>query len=157
MKIRFVQVGKTFQDFVVAGCQSYRKRLLNYLPYEEVVIPALKNARGISSEKFKAYEGEQILKKLDPRDYVVLLDERGVSYTSEGFADFVQQQMNSGIKNLCFVVGGAYGFSPGVYSRAQAQISLSPMTFSHQLIRLIFLEQLYRAMTILRNEPYHNA
>ncbi len=157
MKIRFVQVGKTFQDFVVAGCQSYRKRLINYLPYEEVVVPTLKNARGFSPEQFKAHEGVQILKKLDSRDYVVLLDERGTSYTSEGFADFLQQQMNSGIKNLCFVVGGAYGFSPEVYSRAQAQISLSPMTFSHQLIRLIFLEQLYRAMTILRNEPYHNA
>lgn len=157
MKIRFVQIGKTFQDFVLAGCQSYRKRLLNYLPYEEVVIPALKNAQGLSPEKFKAYEGEQILKKLDPRDYVVLLDEHGQAFNSEGFANFLQQQMNSGIKNLCFVIGGAYGFSPEVYNRAQAQISLSPMTFSHQLIRLIFLEQLYRAMTILRNEPYHNA
>lgn len=157
MKIKLILVGKTQQGFVTEGFEVYRKRTVNYLPFEEVVIPVLKNTKNFTPEEFKEKEGELILKKIEEQDYTVLLDENGKTFDSVGFAGFIQQRMNSGIKVLNFVVGGAYGFSSEVYQKADAKISLSKMTFSHQIIRVIFMEQLYRAMTILRNEPYHNS
>ncbi len=149
-------MGKTQQGFVNEGFDVYKKRIINYLPFEEIVIPSLKNTKNFSPDIFREREGELILKKIEKQDYTILLDENGKTFNSVGFAGFVQKQMNTGVKNLNFVVGGAYGFSPKIYAQANARISLSKMTFSHQVIRIIFMEQLYRAMTILRNEPYHN-
>jgi 23S rRNA (pseudouridine1915-N3)-methyltransferase len=156
MKLKLLMVGKNREEFIEDGYSFYKKRLLNYLPYEDVVIPPLKNSANLTPEAFKLREGELLLKKLKGDDYIVLLDEKGKSLTSEGFAAFLQQRMNSGIRTLTFVTGGAYGFSQEVYNSAHTKLSLSSMTFPHQLVRVIFLEQLYRAMTILRNEPYHN-
>lgn len=156
MKIRVVMMGKTKEKFTDDGYTFYKKRVLNYLPFDDLIIPGLKNSGSFSPEEFKQKEGELLLKKLKDDDFVVLLDERGKSFTSPEFAQFVQQRMNSGIKTLAFVIGGAYGFSEEVYKAAHFKISLSSMTFPHQLVRIVFMEQLYRAMTILRNEPYHN-
>jgi 23S rRNA (pseudouridine1915-N3)-methyltransferase len=149
-------VGKSREKFIEDGYLFYKKRLINYLPFEEVMIPAIKNSTGLPAEEFRLREGEQLLKKIRGDDYIVLLDEKGSNYTSGGFAGFLQQRMNSGIKTLTFVTGGAFGFSGEVYNAAHAKLSLSKMTFPHQLVRIIFMEQLYRALTILRNEPYHN-
>lgn len=156
MKIKFILVGKSQQGFVSDGFRVYQKRVEKYLPFEEIVIPSLKNTKNLSPQAFKEKEGELILKKIEPQDFTVLLDEKGQTFDSVGFAGFLQTRMNTGIKSLNFVVGGAYGFSPKVYQRANAKLSISKMTFSHQIIRVIFMEQLYRAMTIIRNEPYHN-
>lgn len=156
MKIKLIVVGKTKQDFVAAGCAIYSRRIASYLSFEELPLPALKNTKNLSPSDFKQREGDMILKNIQPQDFTILLDEKGKSFTSQDFAGFLQQRMLTGIKTLNFVVGGAYGFSANVYNSANAKISLSAMTYSHQLIRLIFMEQLYRAMTILNNEPYHN-
>lgn len=156
MKIRLLLVGKTKERFIDEGYAFYRNRILYYLPFDEHIIQALRNSRNLTPEEFKIREGELILKNCREDDFVVLLDERGKSLNSIEFSQFIQQRMNSSIKTLTFVIGGAYGFSDEVYHLAKAKISLSPLTFSHQLARLIFMEQLYRAMTILRNEPYHN-
>lgn len=120
------------------------------------IIPDIKNAKNLSEENQKKLEGEEILKRINPGDELILLDENGKSFTSEGFSEFLQKKMNSGLKNLTFVIGGPYGFSDAVYARATSKLSLSKMTFSHQMIRLFFVEQIYRAFTILRNEPYHH-
>jgi 23S rRNA (pseudouridine1915-N3)-methyltransferase len=157
MKVKLLMVGKTKENFVEAGCLNYRKRIVHYLPYEEQVIAGLKNTKNMASAEIKLREGELILKHLQQGDTVVLLDEKGREFTSEGFAGFIGKLMNTGTRQLVFVIGGAYGFSPQVYARADHLLSLSKMTFSHQIIRLIFAEQFYRAMTILNNEPYHNA
>lgn len=157
MKVRLILVGKTQQGYAQEGKDVFKKRIINYLPFEEIVIPSLKNTKNLSPQVVKEKEGELILKKIEKQDFTILLDENGRTFDSVGFANFLQMQMNSGIKNLNFVVGGAWGFSPQVYQKANAKISLSKMTFSHQIIRIIFMEQLYRAMTILRNEPYHNS
>ncbi len=149
-------VGKNREKFIEEGYLFYKKRLLNYLPFEDAIIPAIRISAGLSPMEFKLLEGEQLLKKIKGDDYIVLLDENGKNYTSSGFAGFLQQRMNSGIRTLTFVTGGAYGFSEAVYKAATIKLSLSSMTFPHQLVRIIFMEQLYRAMTILRNEPYHN-
>jgi len=156
MKIRLLMVGKTKERFIEEGYAFYRNRIMNYLPFDEFIIPALKNSRNLTPEEFKMREGELILKNCREDDFMVLLDEKGKSLSSIEFSQFVQQRMNSGIKTLTFVIGGAYGFSEEVYKLAKAKVSLSPLTFSHQLARIVFMEQLYRAMTILRNEPYHN-
>jgi 23S rRNA (pseudouridine1915-N3)-methyltransferase len=156
MKITFILNGKTEDSYLINGINQYESRLKHYISFETIVIPALKNTHALSVEQQKQKEGELILKYVQSSDKFILLDENGKDYDSIGFSGFVQQQMNSGIKNLVFVVGGPYGFSEQIYKRANAKVSLSKMTFSHQMVRLFFLEQLYRAMTILKNEPYHH-
>jgi 23S rRNA (pseudouridine1915-N3)-methyltransferase len=156
MNVVFLVIGKTDAGYLKEGMALYEKRLRHYLPYEMKVIPDLKNAKGLSVEQQKQKEGELILKNLADGDQVVLLDENGREFGSVEFAEFLQAKMVAGLKRLVFVVGGPYGFSPAVYERSNGKISLSRMTFSHQMVRLIFLEQLYRGNTILKGEPYHH-
>lgn len=157
MKIKLIVVSKTDVPYIQAGIDEYAGRLRHYCDFELAVIPALKNAGTLRPEELKEREGQLILKQLEKVDMAVLLDEHGKEYTSTGFAEYLQKQMNSGVRTLAFVIGGAYGFSPAVYAAAQHKISLSQMTFNHQMVRLFFVEQLYRAFTILRHEKYHNA
>ncbi len=156
MKIKLIVVSKTDVPYIQAGIDEYAGRLRHYCDFELAVIPALKNAGTLRPEELKEREGQLILKQLEKVDMAVLLDEHGKEYTSTGFAEYIQKQMNSGVRTLAFVIGGAYGFSPAVYAAAQHKISLSQMTFNHQMVRLFFVEQLYRAHTILRHEKYHN-
>lgn len=156
MKITLILNGKTEDDYIQKGITIFEQRLKHYVSFESIIIPALKNTKALSIEQQKQKEGELVLKNLQPSDRLILLDENGKEYTSLQFSAFMQQQMNSGIKNLVMVVGGPYGFSDELYKRANGKISLSKMTFSHQMVRLFFVEQLYRAMTILKNEPYHH-
>jgi len=142
--------------FVEQGFEEFGSRLKHYTDFEIVVIPNPKNSGKLEIADLKNKEAENILLKILPSYFLVLLDEKGTQFSSVEFAGFLQKRMNSGVKNLVFVIGGAYGFSEKLYERANSKISLSKMTFSHQLIRLIFAEQLYRAFTILRNEKYHN-
>lgn len=135
---------------------DYIKRLGFYIPFEFKVIPDLKNTKSLTEPQQKQKEGELILKQIEQSDELFLLDENGKTYSSIGFSEFLNKKMSSGLKTLTFVIGGPYGFSDEVYQRATGKISLSPMTFSHQMVRLFFLEQLYRAFTILKNEPYHH-
>jgi 23S rRNA (pseudouridine1915-N3)-methyltransferase len=157
MKITLILNGKTDDDYIVKGFAVYEQRLKHYVSFETIVIPALKNTKALSIEQQKQKEAELIFKNIQSSDRLILLDENGKEYTSINFSEFIQQQMNSGIKNIVFVVGGPYGFSEELYKRANGKISLSKMTFSHQMVRLFFVEQLYRAMTILKNEPYHHS
>ena len=157
MKIKLIVVSKTDVPYIQTGIDEYAGRLRHYCDFELAVIPALKNAGTLRPEELKEREGQLILKQLDKIDMAVLLDEHGKEYTSVGFAEYLQKQMNSGVRTLAFVIGGAYGFSPAVYAAAQHKISLSQMTFNHQMVRLFFVEQLYRAHTILRHEKYHNS
>ena len=156
MKIKLIVVSKTDVPYIQAGIDEYAGRLRHYCDFELAVIPALKNTGTLRPEELKEREGQLILKQLEKVDMAVLLDEHGKEYTSVGFAEYLQKQMNSGVRTLAFVIGGAYGFSPAVYAAAQHKISLSQMTFNHQMVRLFFVEQLYRAHTILRHEKYHN-
>ena len=156
MKIQLIVVGKTNQDFVRHGLNEFCKRLDHYFPFELEIIQDIKNTKNISVEQQKIKEGELILKSFQTGDYIVLLDECGKEFTSIQFSQFIEKKANTSLKRLVFVVGGAYGFSTEVYAAANEMIALSKMTFPHQLIRLIFIEQLYRAMTILHNEPYHH-
>jgi 23S rRNA (pseudouridine1915-N3)-methyltransferase len=156
MKVLFLMVGKTSEKWLSQGINEYSQRIKHYLPYEERVISDVKNGGKLNLEILKQMEGQAILKTLDTKDQVVLLDENGKQYTSRGFSGFIEKQMIGVGRRLVFVFGGAWGFSDEVYSRANAKISLSQMTFSHQMGRLIFVEQLYRAMTILKNESYHH-
>ena len=156
MKITLLVIGKTLSDYLKTGENEYLKRLTFYGNMDYCVIPALKNAKSLTEEQQKTEEGKLLLSKIEPSDFCVLLDENGKNCSSEAFADFLNGKMVSGVKNLVFVVGGAYGFSDPVYQRANHKLSLSSMTFSHQMVRLIFLEQLYRAFTILKGEPYHH-
>ncbi|MCT4602892.1 MAG: 23S rRNA (pseudouridine(1915)-N(3))-methyltransferase RlmH [Marinifilum sp.] len=156
MKATLLVIGKTDKDFVKKGIDEYQKRLVHYLPFEFKIIPDLKNTRNLSENQQKQKEGELILEKLKPTDTLVLLDENGKEFSSVGFSKFMEQKMIGGTKNLVFVIGGPYGFSEEVYKKAQGKVSLSKMTFSHQMIRMIFIEQLYRAMTIIKGEPYHH-
>jgi 23S rRNA (pseudouridine1915-N3)-methyltransferase len=155
MKITLLVVGKTTDNRLVSLIDEYRQRLVHYVPFELVVLPDLKNAKSLTEEQVKGAEGEAILRFLTPAMDVVLLDEHGREYRSIEFADFLQKKMGSG-RDLTLVIGGPYGFSPAVYQRANSKFSLSQMTFSHQMIRLMAIEQIYRAMTILRGEPYHH-
>lgn len=157
MKVKFIVVGKTDQDYLAEGIAVYESRLKNYVSFETLVIPALKNAKNLPVEQQKIKEGKLILKSIDTSDVLILLDEKGAEYSSLDFSKFIQQQMNSGIRTLVFVVGGPFGFSDEVYKRANKKLSLSKMTFSHQMVRLFFVEQLYRAMTILKGEKYHHS
>ena len=156
MKIVLLVVGKTTESYFVQGIDEYSKRLAHYVPFELTVIPELRNTKSLSADQQKEREADLILKALQPGDYVVLLDEHGREFTSLQFASYLEKKMANIAKRLIFVVGGPYGFSNRVYQAAQEKISLSKMTYSHQMIRLIFTEQLYRAMTILNNEPYHH-
>lgn len=156
MKIVLLVVGKTTESYFVQGIDEYSMRLAHYVPFELTVIPELRNTKSLSADQQKEREADLILKALQPGDYVVLLDEHGREFTSLQFASYLEKKMANIAKRLVFVVGGPYGFSNRVYQAAQEKISLSKMTYSHQMIRLIFTEQLYRAMTILNNEPYHH-
>ena len=157
MNIKLIVVSKTDTPYLQAGIEEYVGRLKHYCDFELIVIPSVKNAGGLRPEELKEREGQLIMKQLERVDCAVLLDEHGRDYTSVGFSEFLQRQMNSGLRSLAFVIGGAYGFAPAVYAAAQHKLSLSQMTFNHQMVRLFFLEQLYRAHTILRHEKYHNA
>ncbi len=157
MKTTFSYIGKTADKYLEEGIGMYERRLKHYLPYETILIPDVKNGGKLDPEQLKIKEGEQILQRLKNDDCLILLDERGKLYSSEQFASTMDQWFQAPYKRLVFQVGGAFGFSEAVYQRANYKLSLSAMTFSHQMIRLFFLEQLYRAMTILRNEPYHNS
>jgi 23S rRNA (pseudouridine1915-N3)-methyltransferase len=156
MQIKLLALGKTDNKAIQELINEYTSRLGHYIRFELEVIPDLKHTKSLSEAIQKEKEGELILKKLLPSDDLLLLDERGKSYTSLEFSDFLQKKMNSGLRQLVLVIGGPYGFSEEVYTRANGKISLSKMTFSHQMIRPFVVEQLYRAMTILRNEPYHH-
>lgn len=156
MEIILLTVGKTTQNFVIAGIEEYAKRLKRYIPYRIEYIPDIKNTKSLTSDVQKEKEGELILNNLSSADYCILLDEHGKEYTSVDFSIYLQKVMASGRKRAVFVVGGPYGFSQSVYARADAKLSLSKMTFTHEMIRLFFTEQLYRAMTILKGEPYHH-
>ncbi len=155
MKITLLLIGKTNSAEVKAICDDYRKRINHYMKMEEIILDN-GSVKIQDKQKVKEKEGEVILKKLTPTDFVVLLDDKGKEFTSVQFAQYLNNQFNQSVKNICFVVGGAYGFSEDVYQRANAKLSLSKMTFSHQIVRAIFAEQLYRAFTILRGEPYHH-
>ncbi|HHT21975.1 MAG TPA: 23S rRNA (pseudouridine(1915)-N(3))-methyltransferase RlmH [Bacteroidales bacterium] len=156
MKIKLLMIGKTTDAKLAALIDEYAGRLKYYINFEQTVIPELKNAKNLTFEQQKEREGELLLAKLEKSDEVILLDERGKHYTSIEFSDFISKKMIFSNKSMVFVVGGPYGFSEKVYQRADSQISLSKMTFSHQMIRLFFTEQLYRAMTIIKGEPYHH-
>ena len=156
MKIKLIWIGRTDGDVFDEAIRQYAKKIRFYTAFEPVAISYLKNTKSLSQDEQKKKEGELILKKIEPGEMVVLLDERGKEYTSEKFAQFIQQQANAGQKALVFVIGGAYGFSPEVYARQNAKVALSQLTFPHIMTRLVFVEQLYRAFTILHGEPYHH-
>lgn len=155
MKIRLLLVGKTTDARLVSLIDDYQNRLKHYVPFSFEVLPELRNAKSLSEEQQKTAEGEMILKAVSAAEEMVLLDEHGKEFRSVEFSDYLQKKMSAG-RDIVFVVGGPYGFSEAVYQRANGKISLSKMTFSHQMVRLFFVEQIYRAMTILRHEPYHH-
>ena len=156
MQIKLLAIGKTDHKAIQELVSEYGSRLGHYIRFEFEIIPDLKNTKSLSEGIQKEKEGELILKKLQHTDELFLLDEQGKTFSSTEFADFLQKKMNSGLRQLVFVIGGPYGFSEEVYGRATGKISLSKLTFSHQMIRPFFIEQLYRAFTILKNEPYHH-
>jgi len=156
MQIKLLAIGKTDSKALQSLIEIYQKRLSHYIKFEIDILPDLKKVKNLSEEQQKQKEGDLILNKLQPSDMLILLDENGKPTTSIDFANYLQKHMNSGIKQLIFVIGGPYGFSEAVYQRANGKISLSKMTFSHQMVRLFFIEQLYRGFTILSNEPYHH-
>lgn len=155
MKTELILVGKTVNKHFVAGIKDYVERIGHYMPFNITVIPELKNTKSLSEEQQKELEGEMILKLVQPSDTVVLMDEHGQEFRSVEFAQWLQKKRNTA-RRLLFVIGGPYGFSDAVYARANEKISLSRMTFSHQMVRLIFTEQIYRACTIIKGEPYHH-
>ena len=156
MNITLLVVGKTDEKYLQEGIDVYTKRLKHYVNFDLVVIPALKDQKGATPDEVKEREAALILKHTAKSDRIVLLDEHGTEHTSTGFAQYLQKQMNAGIRSLTFVIGGAFGFAPSVYAAASDKVSLSKMTFNHQMVRLFFAEQLYRAFTILNHEPSHN-
>lgn len=156
MKITLLTVGKTDRDWVRQGLDIYVSRLKHYIPFVMTEIPELKNVSSLSKDQIKTREGELILKNIRPTDDVILLDERGKQYSSMEFAKVLQDKISYIGKDIVFVIGGAYGFSEDVYRRADSKMSLSRMTFSHQMVRAIFAEQIYRAFTIMKGEPYHH-
>lgn len=155
MNIKLVVVGKTEEDYLNQGIEIYLKRLTRYVSFEIVELPNVRDAKNLSPPLLKDKEADMILKHTSKADRLVLFDEKGTEYGSVEFADYLQMQMNQGIKTLVFVVGGAYGFSEKVYRQAHHKIAVSRMTFSHQMVRLLIVEQIYRAFTILKSEPYH--
>ena len=156
MKITLLTVGKTDKDWVRQGLDIYVSRLKHYVPFSITEIPELKNVSALTKDQIKTREGELILKNIRNTDDVILLDERGKEYSSMELASILQDKMTYGGRDIVYVIGGAYGFSDAVYSRANSKLSLSRMTFSHQMVRAIFAEQIYRAITIMKGEPYHH-
>ncbi|TQO36124.1 23S rRNA (pseudouridine1915-N3)-methyltransferase [Arenibacter algicola] len=156
MTIKLLVLGKTDSTQLSQLIEEYQNRLKHYIKFELEIIPDIKNTKNLSEKQQKEKEGDAILDKLNATDLLVLLDEKGKQKTSVEFSEYLQKNMNSGLKQLVFVIGGPYGFSDAVYQKSQGKISLSKMTFSHQMVRLFMVEQLYRAFTILRNEPYHH-
>lgn len=156
MKISLFVVGKTNHNYLSPGIDDYTKRINHYIPFNIQYIADAKNTKNLSQAQQKQAEGQNLLNAFDKSDYVVLLDERGKEFTSKDFSSFIEKKMQTVAKRIVFVVGGPYGFSEDVYQRANEKISLSKMTFPHDLIRLIFTEQLYRSFTIMNNEPYHH-
>ncbi|RFZ90349.1 23S rRNA (pseudouridine(1915)-N(3))-methyltransferase RlmH [Mucilaginibacter conchicola] len=156
MKITFITVGKTEDAYLKEGIEKYVKRLKHYTKLELFDLPELKNTKALTEDQQKTKEAEMILKKVTPQDHLILLDEGGVEYTSVQFANYINKRSVSSSANIIFVVGGPYGFHESVYQRANDKLSLSRMTFSHQMVRLFFVEQLYRAYTIIKGEPYHH-
>jgi len=156
MKIKLLAIGKTDNKNLIALIDEYQNRLKHYIKFELEIIPDIKNIKNLSEVQQKEKEGELILSKLQNTDQLVLLDDKGNAYSSIQFSQYLQKKMNSGIKQLVIVIGGPYGFSEAVYKKSSGKVSLSKMTFSHQMIRLFVVEQLYRGFTILKNEPYHH-
>jgi 23S rRNA (pseudouridine1915-N3)-methyltransferase len=156
MKVKMVAIGKTDEPYLLKGMKEYETRIRRYLPLEIFEIPGLKNAAHLGKQEWKAREAAKILPVFTPQDIIILLDERGNEMSSTEFSSFLNQKFSSGSKNLVFVIGGPFGFDESVKKAASFRLSLSRMTFSHQMVRLFFLEQLYRALTILRNEAYHH-
>lgn len=156
MKIKLMVVGKTASPWLIEGIDVYVKRLIHYTDFSFEVVPDIRNAASLSQEQLKDLEATAIMKRVQPRDMIILLDEGGKQFSSEQMAEQLQKWMTAGSSNILFVVGGAFGFGKELQAAAKFRISLSPMTFSHQMVRLIFVEQLYRAFTILRKEPYHH-
>jgi 23S rRNA (pseudouridine1915-N3)-methyltransferase len=156
MKILLLVIGKTDEDYLITGIKKYVGRLGHYVSFEMKEIPDIRNRKTLSEDQQKKAESFLLLQQLQPGDHVVLLDENGTSYTSVAFAENLEKLMASGAKRIVFVIGGPYGFAQEVYDKANAKMALSAMTFSHQMVRLIFVEQLYRAFTILKGEPYHH-
>ena len=157
MKITVIWIGKTSESYYKDAIDVYEKRIGRYIPFSTVTIPDIKTGAGMLPEQLKQKEGIQILSKVLPSDEFVLFDENGANHTSVSFAEWLEFRMITGVKNIVFCIGGAYGFSQDVYNRANSRISLSSMTFSHQMVRIIALEQIYRGMTIIKGEPYHHA
>lgn len=157
MTIKLIAIGKTDNKQLQALIDEYQKRLGYYVKFDFEIVPDLKNTKNLTEDQQKKKEGELILNQLKPSDVLILLDENGKQMNSVSFANYLQKHMNSGIKQLVFVIGGPYGFCKEVYHKANGMLSLSQMTFSHQMVRLFFIEQLYRGFTILRNEPYHHS
>ena len=156
MNIRLLAIGKTDNKSLQMLIEDYSKRLSFYIKFDLEIIPDIKNAKNLSEAQQKEKEGELILAKLSPTEQLILLDENGIVFSSVEFSKYLQKKMNTGIKTLVFVIGGPYGFSEEVYKKSQGKISLSAMTFSHQMVRIFVIEQLYRGYTILKNEPYHH-
>ena len=156
MTIKLIAIGKTDSKALLQLISEYENRLKHYVKFELEIIPDIKNTKNLSEAQQKEKEGELILKNLSNTDVLVLLDENGKQFSSVDFSGYLQKKMNAGLKQLVFVIGGPYGFSTDIYNKAQGKISLSKMTFSHQMVRLFVVEQVYRAFTILRNEPYHH-
>lgn len=156
MKITLLVVGKTEDKYLVEGIEKYLSRLKHYIGFNLLVIPELKNTKNLTEAQQKTKEAELILKQVSNPDVVILMDEKGKKYSSVAFADYLNKQMIGSVQQLTFVIGGPYGFDETVYKRANGSISLSDMTFSHQMVRLFFVEQLYRAFSILKGEPYHH-
>ena len=156
MNIKLIAIGKTDDRALQSLIDDYTKRLSFYIKFDLEIIPDIKNVKSLSESQQKEKEGELILSKITATDQLILLDENGKTFSSVGFSEELQKKMNSGLKTLVFAIGGPYGFSETVYKKASGKISLSQMTFSHQMVRLFFIEQLYRGFTILRNEPYHH-
>ena len=157
MKIKLLAIGKTDSKDLQPVIEEYSKRLSFYVSFNFEIIPDIKNAKNVSKKQQKIAEGNELLKRIEKSDTIIILDEKGKTFSSVEFSVFLQKKMNSGLKNLIFIIGGPYGFSEEIYQRANAKISLSTMTFSHQMVRLFFIEQLYRGFTILKNEPYHHS
>jgi len=156
MNIKLLAIGKTDHKALQTLIDDYTKRLSFYIKFDLEIIADIKNVKNLSEKQQKEKEGELILSKVGPSDHLILLDENGKEFSSIGFSEELQKKMNAGIKTLVFVIGGPYGFSDDVYKQAKGKISLSKMTFSHQMVRLFIIEQIYRGFTILRNEPYHH-
>jgi len=157
MKVELWAIGKTNERYLEEGIALYARRLEHYLKLEWRVLPDVKKAGKLPAAKLKEKEGELVFRQLAPGDFLILLDERGKTYSSEDFAAFLNHKLQLSYRRLIFLIGGAYGFPPAIYQRADSRLSLSKMTFSHQMVRLFLAEQLYRAMSILNNEPYHNS